>query len=228
MKKQESNTGCCSTKGINSAESLFKKSIACIKKEHFRCAAEALKKAVQIKPDYIEAYCLPGDLYIDAQAGYQAFFPEPEEIFRKVISLDPDYVVAYHSLGFIYSLWDGRHSDAAWAYREALRINPNSGFAHHNLGLALRSLEHLEEAAAEFQEAIRTLSDAEQLDEAHFELGRTYLGLCNKQYGILKERKYFRASALLKFGTDRGPLRYVVPKRQRSRFRLLDLGMVYI
>ena len=131
------------------------------------------------------------------KAVIETSFPGPEEIFRKVISLDPDCVVAYHRLGFIYTLWDGRKSDAVWAYREALRINPNSGFDNYHLGLSLRSLKHLEEAAAEFQEAIRTLSDTDKLsDEAHFLLGRTHLDLCNKQYGILKERKYFRANEL--------------------------------
>jgi len=196
MKKQSSNTG-SSTKGVNSVESLLKKSIAYIKEERFCCAKQALETAVNLKPDSFEAYCLLWDLLMAEQVDSQSYFLEPEEIFRKMISLDPDCVVAYHMLVFIYSPSDDRDSDLVWAHREALRINPNSGFDHYHLGLSLRSLKHLEEAEAEFQEAIRTLSDTDKLsDEAHFLLGRTHLDLCNKQYGILKERKYFRANEL--------------------------------
>lgn len=193
MKKHSSNTGSL-TEGVNSVESQLKKSIAYIKEERFCCAKQALEKAVNLKPDSMEAYCLLWDLLMAEQVEY---FLEPEEIFRKMISLDPDCVVAYRMLIFIYSLSDVRDSELVWAHREALRINPNSGFDHYHLGLSLRSLKHLEEAEAEFQEAIRTLSDTDKLsDEAHFLLGRTHLDLCHKQYGILKERKYFRANEL--------------------------------
>ena len=196
MKKQSSNTG-SSTEGVNSVESLLKKSVAYIKEERFCCAKQALEKAVNLKPDSMEAYCLLWDLLMAEQVDSQSYFLEPEEIFRKMISLDPDCVVAYHMLVCIYSLSDDRDSDLVWAHREALRINPNSGFDHYHLGLSLRSLKHLEEAAAELQEATRTLSDTDKLfDEAHFELGRTYRDLRKKQHVILKERKYFRADEL--------------------------------
>jgi tetratricopeptide (TPR) repeat protein len=53
----------------------------------------------------------------------------------------------------------GRYEDAAAAFREAIRLEPELAGAHNNLGCALAALGRFEEAGAAFREAVRLRPD---------------------------------------------------------------------
>jgi hypothetical protein len=81
--------------------------------------------------------------------------------------LNPSFAEAQTSLGNV--LCDqGKHDEAAAAYRAAIRLKPDYADAHNNLGAALAGQGNLEEAAAEYREAIRLKPD---YAKAHVNLG---------------------------------------------------------
>jgi tetratricopeptide (TPR) repeat protein len=53
--------------------------------------------AIQIKPDYAEAYFNLGAVYYRQKLSKKA-----EEVFLKAIEIDPEYGRAHYSLGFLY------------------------------------------------------------------------------------------------------------------------------
>jgi tetratricopeptide (TPR) repeat protein len=66
-------------------------------------ATDALKKAVEIKPDYAEAHYNLGLIYARAEQ-----YPQAIDEFRQAIKTKPDYAEARYNLGVAYYLTDDR------------------------------------------------------------------------------------------------------------------------
>ena len=77
------------------------------------------------------------------------------ELMQKAIDLDPNYAEAHGHLGFIYAAMQGDHDKGIAKAEEAIRINPNSAYAHHVLGQLLRFAGRPEEAIPEYKKALR-------------------------------------------------------------------------
>lgn len=135
-------------------------------------AIEAFKQAIQINPDYAEAYNGLGFAYSNS-GRYQ----EAIEHIEQAIRIKPNYVKAHNNLGIAYAK-SGKHQEAIEAIKKAIRIEPGSAESHHNLGVAYASSGKYQEAIGAFKEAIRIKHNYEM---AHYGLGMAYL--------ILKDRK---------------------------------------
>ena len=84
-------------------------------------------------------------------------------------------VVAHHRFTLGSDLKDqGKLDEAAAAYREAIRLEPNHAQAYSGLVLALKDRGKLDEAVAAYREAIRLKPDNA---EAHFHLGGVFRAL---------------------------------------------------
>ena len=62
----------------------------------------------------------------------------------------------------------GRMAEAAAAYREAIRLQPDDADSHNNLGTVLKEQGRLDEAIACYRQALALLPDAA---EPHYNLG---------------------------------------------------------
>lgn len=79
-------------------------------------------------------------------------------ICERVLSLDPDNVMALNTLGVI-RIKNESWQEAENYLRRALRLKPNSGTAHFNLGLVLNKTGRHAEALEQWKEAVTTAKD---------------------------------------------------------------------
>jgi Flp pilus assembly protein TadD len=112
-----------------------------------RGAEAALRKAVQLDPNSVEAHNGLGLLL-----GVQGKIEESIVEFRQVLRLDPNDVQAHNNLGGALLL-QGKIEESIVEFRPILRLDPNDVQAHNNLGLVLLSQGKLEAAIAELKQA---------------------------------------------------------------------------
>lgn len=109
-----------------------------------------LQRALEVAPQSVEAqhglgrYRLAMGKYADAEAA-----------LKKAAALDPGRVVIQLDLGELYLNGLRRPVEAATAYRQAIRLQPNLAGAHYGLGLALASQGKANEAVPEFEQAAK-------------------------------------------------------------------------
>jgi len=130
-------------------------------------AIDQYQKALEIKPDYVEAHTNLGNAFA-GRGEVKAAIGE----YLKALKIKPDCVPAYTSLG--NALADSGEVDAAMAqYHKALDIEPDCADAHNSLGLALAGLGQVDEAIACFRRALEIKPDYLR---AHYNLGLALAG----------------------------------------------------
>ena len=98
------------------------------------------------------------------QLGY---WKDSEALFRHALAATDHNYLAHNNLGA--ALNDPSQADeAAWQFREALRLKPGYARAHNNLGLTLLKKSQLDEAISQFRSAVRSKPD---FASAHKNLG---------------------------------------------------------
>ena len=128
-------------------------------------AEAASRHALEMKPDYAEAY---NNLTVALEV--QGRLDEALESGLKAIELNPDHLEAHINLGNL-KLRRGEVSEAIEAYQAAIRIAPDSAMARANLGTALRQSGDLEAAEESCRQAIGL---DPQYAEAHNSLGNVF------------------------------------------------------
>jgi tetratricopeptide (TPR) repeat protein len=188
--------------------------------EKYGEAAAAYRKALDLKPDFAEAYsnlgCALDDLrkYADAEVALrkaielkpdlapahmnlgvalqgQKRYGEAEAAYRTAISLKPGWAEAYSNLGNTLRR-QGRRDEGEAAYRKATDLKPDLAVAHLNLGGALFERGKYGDAEAAFRTAARLKAD---FVLAHFNLGNT----------LREQRKYGEAEAAYRKAIDVKP-----------------------
>jgi len=96
------------------------------------------------------------------------YWSDTNELFQHAIQMDPGNYLAWDYLGRAAMESGLFPSEAISCYQNALRIRPNYGVAHNNLGVVFVQQGRLEEAIAEYREALRLDSS---LVPAHLNLG---------------------------------------------------------
>jgi tetratricopeptide (TPR) repeat protein len=93
----------------------------------FERAVEAYNTALNIKPDYDEAYNNMGNA-LQLQGKFEAAI----EAYNKALAIKPDYAEAYRNMGVTH-LEQGKFERAVEAYKTALNIKPDYAEAHRNI-----------------------------------------------------------------------------------------------
>jgi predicted O-linked N-acetylglucosamine transferase (SPINDLY family) len=125
-------------------------------------AAASYRRAIRLKPDYVDAHGNLGNVLRELRM--------PEEAIgscRRAIELKPDFVEAHSNLGAALSDL-GKLDEAASSYRRAIELRPDYARAHSNLGAALGDIGRFDEALACCRRAIELRPD---LAQAHYNLG---------------------------------------------------------
>jgi len=143
---------------------------------------KALKQAIRIEPDLVDAHYNLGVAYDNI-----GFHQDAIESYKQAIRIKPDFASAHCNLGNAYREL-GRYQDAIESYKQAIRIKPDLVEAHYNLGNAYHKLGRWQDAIEAYKQAIRIKPD---FPKAHCNLGVTYLitddkGSALEEYKILK------------------------------------------
>jgi tetratricopeptide (TPR) repeat protein len=124
------------------------------------------KKALKVRPDYVEACNNLGNALLQKRRVDEAL-----EQFQKALEIQPDNAMVHTSFGNAL-LQKGRVDEAIVHYQKTLEMMPGSAEACCGLGNALLQKGRVDEAMEQFQKAIRLQPD---LAMAHYDLGNLLL-----------------------------------------------------
>ena len=134
-------------------------------------ALSALDKAIELNPDFAEAYSLRGTVKFSLDADREAI-----DDYDEAIRLKSDNARSYHGRGLVkYFL--GEYQDAVSDCDKVIRLTSNSGIARKLRGDANTGLGNYEEALTDYDKAI----DYDQ-DNAEAYLGRANVKVLLGQY----------------------------------------------
>ena len=116
-------------------------------------SVKAYRKAIDIKPDYADAYNNRGNALKD-----QGKLEEAIEAYKKALAIKPDYAEAYNNMGNALKE-QGKLEASVGAYNKALAIKPDYAEAYNNMGNALKEQRKLEESVDAYNKALAIKPD---------------------------------------------------------------------
>ena len=121
--------------------------------KRFGEALANFNKAVELKPDYIEAHSNRSNVLCDLNRLEDAL-----KSYDKTIELRPDYAQAYSNRGDVLSDL-GYLKEALASYEKAIDLQPTDSKAYTNRGNVLTKLNRLEEALESYSRALELKPD---------------------------------------------------------------------
>lgn len=122
-----------------------------------RAAINHFQKAIELDPNYAQAYAGIADAYIImANWGFMPpneAYPRAESAARKALELDDQLAEAHTSLAYASFLYDWDWAGAEKRFRRAIDLNPNYATAHHFYSVFLMASGRHSEAQAEIRRA---------------------------------------------------------------------------
>jgi tetratricopeptide (TPR) repeat protein len=116
-------------------------------------AIAAYQQAVQLKPDYHQAWSNQGSALFHLQR-----YPEAISAYNRALSIHPDYPEAWNNKGGALSKL-GQYEEALAAYDRAVELKPDYVEAWNNRGLALMELKRYKESVASYNRAVKLKPD---------------------------------------------------------------------
>ena len=130
----------------------------------------AYDKAINLKPDYAEAYAARGTMKSLLDRRESAV-----DDYNEAIRLKPDFAEIYNNRGFERTRL-GQYELAIDDCNEAIRLKPDFAHAYDSRGTAKQSLGQHESAVDDYNEAIRLKPD---YTEAYYNRGNVHVNLRN-------------------------------------------------
>jgi tetratricopeptide (TPR) repeat protein len=148
-------------------------------KQDYEKAEAALQKALEIKPDYTEAYSMLASVYNNERK-----FDLAREAAKKALDLQTSAAggaATAKNADDVYNqgviAWNGNNfDDAKAAFEEVLKINPNHADSHYWLGMWLVRNNKIPEAVAEFETYLKLAPTGKRAAEA-----KTYVDALKKK-----------------------------------------------
>jgi tetratricopeptide (TPR) repeat protein len=109
---------------------------------------------------------------------YATAFSDSESLWAYAIDRAPHFQLAEQQMGLAL-LHDNRPEEAKSHFDEVLRLNPNEGSAHYNLGLIWDALGQFGKAIPEYQRAMQLEPDCSEMEDN--------LGAAQGQFNMLPE-----------------------------------------
>lgn len=133
-----------------SAETYLNDGKACREKKDYDCALNNYNKAIELNPQYIDAYYSRGIVYDDKGDYDQAI-----RDYTRAIELDPQYAEAYYNRGFAYDN-KGDHDQAIKDYSKVIELKPQIIAAYINRGAAYAQKGDYDQAIRDYTKAIES------------------------------------------------------------------------
>jgi tetratricopeptide (TPR) repeat protein len=153
-------------------------------------ALEYCKKAIELKPDYAEAYLYIGAIYSSIKQDYSKAL----EYYIKAIELNPDNAIIYLCIGEIYYIKQD-YGKALEYYNKAIELNPDDAMSYNKIGEIYDVKQDYDKAIEYFEKAVELKSDYE---DARFNMKLAY-----KQKNDKKECKLAQQNTIATADTSR-------------------------
>jgi tetratricopeptide (TPR) repeat protein len=133
--------------------------------DRYELALKAIDKAIELKPDFVEAWYNRGVVFLKLDQNDEAL-----EAIDKAIELKPDFADAWNNRGVaLDKLY--RYDEALKAYDKAIELKPGFAKAWNGRGVALGKLDRRDDALEAFHKATDLKPD---LTEAWYNKAFTY------------------------------------------------------
>lgn len=130
------------------ARELNNKGVALFHRGSLEAAAEAFIRAVELKPDYAEAYNNLGLAY--SRRGQSE---EAVRYFQKALEIDPQMGEVYNNLGFLFHT-GARYDRAVEMFTRSLQTGADQSIAYTNLGNTFYKMKQNEKAVVAWKKAL--------------------------------------------------------------------------
>lgn len=144
-----------------------------INQNQYQKAFLALNKAIDLKPDYIDAFFNLGK--VNRALGR---FGDAISNYSKCISFNSNYADAFSNRGNIYLEDLNQPEKALSDFQAFIALTPNSWHGSFNLGNALRKLQRFDQSILSYERAIQLNPE---YSDIHFNCGLSFYDL--KHYG---------------------------------------------
>ena len=124
---------------VDEAKNYYNQGMAQASQGRYEAAAESLRRAIEIRPKFPEAYHLLGIVYANGQRR----LPDAAEAFQRAIDLNPNFAEAFYNLGLVYQV-QGKQAEAEQEFKRALAIHPK----YEEALVALAQLYERQQASA--------------------------------------------------------------------------------
>lgn len=152
------------------AQSFYSQGLGVLSRDDYARASYFFEKAVEIDPNYAEAWYQAGFSY-----GMLGKHSDSLRASRRAAQLRPDWAQAFVNIG-ASSFALAQYKDAAEAYRQATKLDADNPDAQYALGLSLNKLGRADEEILAYKRAVAIKPDfsnaIEQLGAAYFKQKR--------------------------------------------------------
>ena len=119
-------------------------------KQDYKNAIKLYTEAIQLKPNYADAYNNRGIAY---QFGFKDYQKAIED-YTKAIHIDPNDGYAYNNRGLLYQNL-GEHVKAIPDFDKAIRCDTNNAIVYYNRGISYHNLKNYTQAISDYNKAIQ-------------------------------------------------------------------------
>jgi len=119
----------------------------------FESAKACYEQAVNVNPDYVEAYTNLGNALKDLEK-----FDEAINRYKQALAINPSYIEAHYDLANVFKSL-GQYDKAISCYERVLEIKPSYVEAHNNLANTFKELGLLHKAVMSYKRAIEFRPD---------------------------------------------------------------------
>lgn len=144
---------------------------------------ELYTKAIELNPNYAEAYNNRGVAYYD-----KGEFNKAIEDYNKAIELNPNDAEAYNNRGVAYKK-KGDIFKAIEDYTKAIELNPNLAEAYNNIANAYLKIGELDQALTNADIAIKKDSQQASIFDTHAGI---YIAMAEKETDKKKAKEYYQ------------------------------------
>jgi tetratricopeptide (TPR) repeat protein len=168
------------------------------------------KKAIEIDPNYKDAYYNLGNCY---QENDEAIIH-----YKKVLELDSNYKEAYYNLGICYQ--ETKNNDEAIIhYKNAIELDSNYKKAYNNLGNCYQETNNYYEAMIHYKQ---TIEIDPNYKEAYNNLGICYYKTKNNDEAIIHYKKAIELDPNYKEAYNNLAYVYLFNKDYKEGFKLYE------
>ena len=151
--------------------------LAYFAKNEFALAISRFEKAIEIKPDYSEAFNAMGAVYLRLRK-WDKSIPNFNKARENLLYATPH--VALNNLGEAYRGKKEYHR-AIEFYKKAIDDNPRFARAYQNMGVTYLALSDYDSAVSSLKKAVRY---APRAATVHYDLGMAYAGQYKRKEAI--------------------------------------------